>query len=189
MGWLANLPAATNGVDLLIRRQREQWIGPYRDLVWAIFSEIVWTTPQYTGQAAANWNLGVGAPDNTFDPSLGDEQRLTKSGNLSKAGIRRMGDPQWVMVALQRAYPKLQTITRDNHKVFITNKVEGDDDHGKSSTYYMESLQDAGYWAAKLRAANKPYETAEEVYLKHMTYQQLGIPAPSFKDSAWMYAP
>ena len=50
-------------------------------------------------------------------------------------------------------------------RVYFSNMAHGDNDGGKSSVYYMKTMQDINYWQAKLRAVNQPYETAQETIM------------------------
>lgn len=146
----------------------------FRKVVWEVFLEILYQTPQFSGRAVANWNLSVGAPDFTFEPWAGDDQSMTSvlepagskfaGANISHAGVREKGDLTWIDYAIGKNESRLQQIELHS-KVFITNAAQGDTDNGRSSTLYLESLQDAEYWMVKLRAANKPYETAAETII------------------------
>lgn len=143
-----------HGIELFMRRVREAPIAAYREIVWVTFVRILEQTPQWSGKAVANWNIGVGAPDFSYDPDVGD-----KLGLYDLA--RHRGDNEWIEYAKFRNAPKIAEIRRDL-KVFICNGVEGDTDNGRSTELYLDSLQDPGYWAVKLRSVNQPYETAHE---------------------------
>lgn len=147
-----------NGVDIRIRGVNVAYDQVYRDTVWRVFTRILNQTPQFTGRAVANWNIGVGAPDYDFDPGLGDD--IEMSGAQYPIAHWR-GDRKWIERAKARNRPKMARITR-GMRVYINNGVMGDDDGGKSSELYMEALQESGYWLDKLRMVNKPYETAQE---------------------------
>jgi hypothetical protein len=45
--------------------------------------------------------------------------------------------------------------------------VQGDQDEGDRSPYYLAELQDPQYWAQKLRSVNQPYETVAQTLLMH----------------------
>lgn len=163
MGLVTNRAQVDAGIDLWVKRINAMAVQEYRDLVWAIFSRILNQTPQFSGKAVANWNIGVGAPDYSFDDNFGDEisaymgdgRRDFAHSKGSSAGRK------WIDAAKARNRPKMALIQR-NTKVYINNNVRGDTDNGKSSEYYLESLQDSTYWARKLRDVNQPYETAQE---------------------------
>lgn len=160
-GIVRNLPQVLAGLDIQIEKVKALHVAAFRRAVWEVFQNILENTPQFTGQAAASWNIGIDAPDYTIDAGVGDDQHLTKSANLSHAGARQRGDRYWIEYARIKNKQRLFLI-KAGTKVFITNAALGDTDHGKSSERYMESLQDATYWMDKLRAVNKPYETAAE---------------------------
>lgn len=163
-----NVFQVNQGVDLWFRRVEDMVVAQYRKFIWEIFKRIVRETPQYSGKAVANWNLGVGAPDYDFNDSYGDEpvmSYLTKGTHRWYSGLEaphQKGDQKWIRVALNRNRPKLMQIERRT-KVFINNGVEGDNDGGATaSNLYLQELQDGSYWAKKLREVNKPYEIAQE---------------------------
>lgn len=158
---LRNAAATKRGIALAITRLEEAPIALYRQVVWQIFERIVMQTPQYSGRAAANWNLSINSPDMSYDAGMGDDLELTGAGYVNNKLAREKGDMKWASESLQRAKYVLRRIRRGD-KVFITNATRGDSDDGKSSTAYLADLQRPGYWAEKLRAENRPYETAME---------------------------
>ncbi len=155
-----------DGIDLWVKRSEEMFIADFRDLVWAVFCRILVQTPQYTGKAVANWNIGVGAPDESFQDNLGDPREAEQDyrGDWHPVPTQERGDSEWIEVAMARNKPKLALIKR-NTRVYFSNNVVGDNDDGKSDVLYLSSLQDAGYWQEKLREVNKPYEIAAESVL------------------------
>lgn len=163
MGLVKNLPQINQGIDLWIKRADETWLAEYKDLVRAILGRLVRQTPQWTGNAAANWNVGIGSPDNNFvvyydESDIGDDG---SEASLDGAG-RHKGHSTAVSRALRRNEPRIASIRRGD-RVFFTNASKGDDDLGRAGTeYYLEAMQNPTYWAAKLRAVNKPYETVQE---------------------------
>lgn len=149
------------GVDIQLKRVESTLVAVYREIVWDIFVRILNQTPQFTGRAVANWNIGVGAPDYDYDDTLGDTVQPISFGSPGRVAANERGDRKWIERAKVRNRPKMPLIQRST-KVFINNGIVGDDDDGRSSEMYLESLQDPGYWAVKLRYTNKPYETAQE---------------------------
>jgi hypothetical protein len=163
MTLVKNMPQVNAGIDLFIKRVGDMHVKYYREVVWAVFIEVLYQTPQFTGRAVANWNIGLGAPDFSSDSGLGDEVAMVSdSTGLTDAHQRE--DQKWIDYAIANNEPKIAQIQRGS-KVYITNNVRGDDDNGKSSELYLESLQDSAYWSVKLREANKPYETAQETIM------------------------
>jgi hypothetical protein len=157
-------------IDAIGEKVEGVLIDEFRRAVWAVFQELVLTTPQFRGTAAANWNLGLNAPDFSVDYDLGE--RVTpakaKDGHMYNQSFyaRKVGDMKWAEEAFARNKYKLRQITRDT-KVYITNAVRGDPDvaHGRTSQYYLADLQDPSYWATRLRIENQPYETVSQVIL------------------------
>ena len=162
-----------------IAMQRVKAVGleEFRKAVWALFTELVYTTPQFTGRAAANWNIGIGAPDLSVDHSLGEQMEIvdnkTKGGAHAAISPKRVGDDKWASVALDRNKYKLRQITQWGQEIFISNAVTGDEDTSlktggnpeASNKYYLAALQSPSYWAQRLRIANQPYETVSQVLL------------------------
>lgn len=156
-----NRVGVQRSLQAAIQRVEDAPVALFRQVVWQIFERIVMQTPQYSGRAVANWNLGINAPDLSFDAGMGDELELTGAGYVNNKLAREKGDMKWASEALMRARYVLRKIRRGD-KVFITNSTRGDKDGGKSSPAYLADLQEPGYWASKLRWQNRPYETAME---------------------------
>jgi hypothetical protein len=155
------------GIDLFMKKVESAGIDLFRDFVWKVFCEILNQTPQWSGKAVANWNIGVGAPDFSWDDNVGDHIDAF-------ALAHERGDEKWKRYARERNKHKLKEIHR-REKVFITNAVWGDTDHGKSSHLYLESLQDPAYWTKKLRVVNQPYEIATETMIRVIRDYKRGI--------------
>lgn len=168
-GLIKNLPQVEQALAAAVRRARDAPVQMYRDAVWAIFHRIVMETPQFSGRAVANWNLGINAPDLTFDPNLGDAPDLSNGKPTRSRDARRKGDILWAEVALRRGHAVLERVKRGD-KVYISNATHGDTlvidrktgATSHSSPNYLADLQDKSTWMARLRAANTPYETAIE---------------------------
>lgn len=176
-----NTRSLVRGVEESIHRVNEAFIEQYREVVWEIFVRLLEETPQFTGRAVAHWDIGIDAPSKFRDDSLGsDVNMLTgrhkKNGQFYKQDTaHRKGDLEWAQVAMDRNWPKLQLIHRGT-RVYFSNMVHGDNDGGKSSVFYMKSMQDGTYWADKLRGVNKPYETAQETILQVQAAYAAGGP-------------
>lgn len=165
----ASVFRVNEGISLHMKKVEEAPIAKFREFVWVVFCEILEQTPQWSGKAVANWNIGVGAPDYSWNDDLGD------SVDLWGTNVHQKGDDPWIMAAMVRNWPKVQEIKR-REKVFITNSVWGDDDAGRaSSNYYLEALQDPSYWQQKLRAVNRPYEIATETMIRVLRDYDRGI--------------
>lgn len=179
MGFISNMPEVETSIELSFQKVRQMTAQQYRYFVWAVFLRILDNTPQSTGRAVANWNIGVNSPDLSADLSLGDAELFqnkvyTFDGGKPVSQLRQQGDSRWVEVAKRRAQPRVWgpgggprlgfkrggLTYRD--KVFITNSVEGDDDEGNEGVPYLADLQDPSFAVKRLRAANQPYENAQE---------------------------
>lgn len=159
-GFVRNKAKTVRDLNLALTRLEESPIALYRQAIWEIFTRIVMQTPQFTGRAAASWNLGINSPDLSFDAGMGDDLKFSEAGWLKKSN-REKGDRKWASESLERAKYVLRRVRRGD-KVYISNAVRGDNDGGASSEAYLASLQNAKYWGEKLRLANQPYETAME---------------------------
>jgi hypothetical protein len=159
---IKNYPQVAAGLELWLQRYKRHSVAYFRAMVWEVFQEILVQTPQFSGNAVANWNLSAGQPDYTSYVQL--SQGLTPSGHVSHAQLRQKGDLPAIDIAMQRNLPKCKAVQL-GQDVFFTNAAMGDDDGGRSSQLYLESLQDPAYWEVKLRAVNKPYETAAETVM------------------------
>jgi hypothetical protein len=84
---------------------------------------ILKTSPQYSGDFVANWNVSIGSPDYTFNPlPVGEFSRYTEDFSY----LSKEGDPRAINVALSKvsigAYKLGQTI-------WLTNAAHHDDNY------------------------------------------------------------
>lgn len=155
-------------LDLWVTRRASMLVGLYRRLIWATLRELVLTTPQWSGHAAANWNIGVGAPDNevhewdfkseAVDPIFGDIKEVGDTEAWQAVKGRYGGGPESAfMKRIQRGT-----------KVYFCNGVYGDKQWGDDEVVlYLAEVQSGTWsWGQRLREANKPYESAEEVIFR-----------------------
>lgn len=155
MGVLKNKASVFRDIELAMAKIEEAPVALYRKTVLEIFTRIVMQTPQYTGRAVANWNIGINSPDMSFDPGMGGAHEMTKGGHIRTASHEK-GDPKWAEESLERAKYVVRRIKRGDI-VYITNATRGD-----GGEAYLTELQNPATWAARLRAVNQPYETAME---------------------------
>lgn len=175
-GWTTNTAPVLSGIDLWVKRVESMYVEQYRDLIWATYLRLVKQTPQFSGHAAANWNIGIGAPDShVYDETLKDEQR---AADFQSFLAREKGDMRAVNRAIRRYGgrngPWSQRVTRRT-KVFFTNSVVGNDDQWQNEgfTYYLNEFQNPA-WHHKLRSENLPYETAQEtIYFVYARWSRL----------------
>lgn len=151
-------------LDLWVRRREEMVVAQYRQLIWVTLRELVMTTPQWSGHAAANWNIGIGMPDNEvhdesfkgLDIPMGTPPRQVGHPDAWRAVSERHGGGP--------GGPFMRQIKRRT-KVYFSNGVYGDRRWGDGAAiYYLAELQSGGWpWQQQLREENRPYETAEMV--------------------------
>lgn len=174
------------GIDTWFKQVDGTLTDGYRKMVWAVFKRILEATPQWSGKAVANWNLSIGEPNMTWDPTLGDE-----IGHYDIAHSR--GDSPWIRVATSRNWPIAQSI-KYRDKVFISNGVRGDagiwadEEFGRASNFsYLEAMQQEGSpWHQSLRDVNKPYETVQESIITVATlYGSRGLTLPRVGGQLW----
>lgn len=157
----------SNALNAFAAKAEETTLRRYRRAVWAVFTRLLDTTPQFSGRAVANWNIGIDAPDLTFNDELGDRDW---GANYRADIAREVGDPLWINKAKERNEPRLKLI-KSRSKVFITNTSRGDafrrkDDKRTGNVPYLLDLQSSDRWQDVLRDENQPYETVADVMLK-----------------------
>lgn len=162
--FIKNLDQVKIQTDLWIVKAQEIKLDHFRSAVWALFRTILRSTPQWSGKAVANWNIGIGAPDFTVDEQVGEGGGVKTFSKGSKFEPLHVGVPGWILYAENMNKYKVRKILT-NTKVYISNGVTGDTDHGHSSEHYLSDLQSQTYWAQKLRSVNMPYETVAEVVI------------------------
>lgn len=181
MSMVKNRAAVLDKLSLWAKKPQQVAIAHFQQAVWAVFCKIVYATPQWSGKAVANWNIGLGAPDFSVDEQAGEGGGVKTFAAGSKFSPRQAGDPKWAEFAKDMNKYKIRKIGV-NTKVFISNGVTGDTDHGHSSANYLADLQDPTYWAQKLRLVNMPYETVFEVLISESWKEMLG-PRSNLRDT------
>lgn len=188
MGLVKNLSSLNKGVDVLMRRAEESYVAEYRQFVWAVFVRLLYETPQYSGTAVASWNIllsdSVG-PDagptgyksdvqpgrsrlEALDLYRNEDTGKTVTELTLSPNAREKGDLRAIDYARRRNAKKIPLIKRRT-RVFFVNTARGDnnakidkDKNLPEQFFYLQALQEPGYWVAKLREVNKPYETIDE---------------------------
>lgn len=187
-GLVKNLSSLHKGIDVMMRRVEESYVAEYRQFVWAVFVRLLYETPQYSGTAVASWNIvlsdGVGpevGPTGYKSDVLPGRSRLEalslyRNTDTDKSvteltespNAREKGDMRAIDYARRRNAKKIALIKRRT-RVFFVNTAQGDNnakvDKDRSlpeKFFYLQALQEPGYWMAKLREVNKPYETLDE---------------------------
>lgn len=149
-------------LDLYVRRAEQMYVEQYRKLIWETLKELVMTTPQWSGHAAANWNLGIGHPDT----AVHEDGPTLQSG---AEPVERGHPAAWRLVSARYGGGPgsafMKTIQRGT-KVYFTNSVVGDrggrGPNARDLVLYLAEYQNPA-WHHRLRAVNQPYETAEMV--------------------------
>lgn len=140
---------ARQRIQIATKRLQNQKTEVFRKYVWALFLRLVENTPQFSGAATANWNIGVGSPEGGFDPGLGVFNTASQNWRgVSKVGVQHKGSRPSLLVAMRRNLNKLVSI-QPGTPVYITNE-----------TPYLEPLQHN--WRDVLREVNRPYEVIEQ---------------------------
>lgn len=151
-------------IDLWVRRVEEQFVADYRGLIWETLRELVLTTPQWSGHAAANWNIGIDEPDLAVH-SHEFKMEAEQAGPNFLA--RQVGDMDpWMAVDARYGGGAVLKNIRRRSRVFFTNSVVGTEQWGSGAEIeYLARLQNPA-WHSRLRVVNLPYETAQEVIVK-----------------------
>lgn len=188
MGMVKNLSSLERGINVMMRRVEEAYVAEYRQFVWAVFVRLLYETPQYSGTAVASWNIvlsdGVGPEAGPTGYKSDVEHGMSRLEALNiirntgadvsvselaeSPNAREKGDLRAIDYARRRNAKKIPLIKRRT-RVFFVNTARGDNnakvdkDKGlPDQTFYLQALQEPGYWVAKLREVNKPYETIDE---------------------------
>ena len=162
MGLLSNRTQLMHDIEVAMAKIEEAPIAAFRKVVLQVLTRILYQTPQYSGRAVANWNVGINAPDLSVDQNMGDDLNQSKSGHTTPT--RQKGDKKWIAESLERAKYVIRRIKRGDI-VYITNSIRGDPHNrfGDAATSaYLAELQDHSTWFKRLRLVNQPYETAFE---------------------------
>ena len=149
---------------------------------YGVFEYVLYQTPQWTGNAAANWNVSTGSPDERIPADLLDlaQYNTDKSGKFATlpGGPFKKGDRQAVDIAIGRNYAEFDRITLKD-EVFLANSSESLS--GKS--YIMHLEQNPGNF---LRAENEPghmvsraIATYSSLRVEH-DFKQLSLPFGGF---------
>ena len=188
MGMVKNLSSLERGIGVMMRRVEESYVAEYRQFVWAVFVRLLYETPQYSGTAVASWNILLsdsvgpeGGPTGyksdvqpgrsrleALDLYRNEDTGKTVTELTLSPNAREKGDLRAIDYARRRNAKKIPLIKRRT-RVFFVNTARGDNnakiDKAKGlpeQFFYLQALQEPGYWVAKLREVNKPYETIDE---------------------------
>lgn len=123
----------SKALDMALLDMTNECIQVYRGLAIAVFNYVAWETPQWTGNAASNWNFKAGAPDLSVDSTL-------KAGQLPVdrlMGINALkkGNPAAVQRAASRNEGRQYEVTLGVPTCISNNAQELD---GASYASYLE---------------------------------------------------
>lgn len=108
-------------------------IQVYRGVAVTLFNYVTYETPQWTGSAAANWNISAGAPDFSVDLSLkmsNTSERASKGSarNLSRtrfgSPVAQKGDERAIQLAASRNAGKFAGLVTFA-PIFLVNAAKG----------------------------------------------------------------
>ena len=158
---LEGLDAFVRGMDDWIKEVEKEAIEVYRGIAVGAFFMVAENTPQWSGNAASNWNLSVGSPDTSVITEL-LEQYTDKmffsdilGGQFIDAPVNAKGDPKAIALAANYNSGNQYRITDLDAKVFISNSSVNLDNEA-----YIQMLEDnAGGF---LRPENEPGHMVQE---------------------------
>lgn len=111
-------------LDLTLAREEHRITDTYRQIIQAIFVDIVEHTPQFTGNLAQGWEIVFGPYSPTLQSTYSDTERarLFRAAGKDEFDPFERGDDPAVQQTLDRELPKLKEV-RWNSKVRIVNSV------------------------------------------------------------------
>lgn len=108
---------------------RQEVLDIFKGFVIVAYDSIVDKTPQWTGHATAQWNIGVGHLDMSKNNRFLAENMAVSDAIRSKSGLEELapakqrGDPAAVAEAKRGQAGKIRQITLDK-VIYISNNVE-----------------------------------------------------------------
>lgn len=106
-------------LDTVVDGIEEEVTDVFRGYCVALFHNLVAETPQWSGNAAANWRLSVGTPDTSEDSLL-----LAESKFAGKSGVvHEKGDPKALRIAAEENNGRDQDISLFT-PVYISNSSQ-----------------------------------------------------------------
>lgn len=136
-----------NALDMALLEMTNECIQVYRGLAIAMFNYVAWETPQWTGNAASNWNFSVGAPDLSTDSSLKAGQSVVD--RLMGIGALEKGAGEAVQLAAGRNEGRQFSVNLAA-PVYIANSAKELGDGVVYASYLEENPNDY------LRTENEP---------------------------------
>ena len=138
------------GLDKWLAELDEHLDQTFRGFCVSVYHYIVHETPQWTGHAAANWNLSVGSPDMSEDRTLMFALDEAHRYPTPREGPSEKGHPRALALADQRNTGRDLDITVDT-PVFITNAATD-----AQRQEYLDYLESGSGSSRPLRGINMP---------------------------------
>lgn len=146
----ANLAEFERGLRDWVDKATRYTERVYQGFVLESFYWLVEETPQYSGNAAANWRIGIGQPTYEYDTEFLDR---AYEFIPSEFDPRQKGDPEAVNAALTRELPKIRNI-RLQTSVYLCNSAT---DEMEGAYIQLLEADEGGF----LRSVNKPGHMVE----------------------------
>jgi len=116
---ISGIDAFERGISAWLEKMEKKAVVIYRGLVLKAYYRVAVETPQWSGNAASNWRIGVNRIDVSFDTAVIDEHWGEAIPPHQK------GDLEHITPALNRERTKLTAIRSLDDKVFISNSSKG----------------------------------------------------------------
>jgi len=148
----------------------------YRGFVTATFHRVLTETPQWSGNAVANWNVSLNSPDWTVNytlkeaaaPDRSARRLLQHKWDTPYGPAVSKGDPRGIMMSVRRAKDKLVSVTIHD-RVHICNAAEN-----LKHESYIQYLEDNPN--NFLRPVNQPGHMVERVTNSALSFGLLTEP-------------
>jgi hypothetical protein len=145
------------GIDDFLLAAEKELADVFRGFAVAVFHRVAINTPQWSGNAASNWNFSVGKVDTSviYDLKEGNKLSARAAGGPKRkwstygAPVAQAGDPRAIQVAVSRNQGRDAEVKGLSTSVYLTNSAQ---DLGRKG--YMNFLEEnpEGF----LRPENEP---------------------------------
>lgn len=125
-----------HALDMALLEMTNECIQVYRGLAVAMFNYVAWETPQWTGNAASNWNFSVGAPDFSVDSTLKANQSVVD--RLMGIGALEKGAGEAIQLAASRNEGRQYAVTLAA-PIYIANAAQELSDGAVYASYLEEN--------------------------------------------------
>lgn len=121
---VGNLDKVNNDLDLWVKLIETKVKQRAISITISALSWLTLQSPQYSGDFVANWKVGVGKPDSTFQPGALGSSLASKY--VPGFDVKRRGDREGIDIAILNASVPIGSIAFGS-KVYITNNAVHDD--------------------------------------------------------------